>query len=102
MIKKLLITTIVLLLSGCVSQIVSVDDSAKTWIGRPLAELKEVIWSRKSSTYAERIGWQEKTYSLDNGNLVYVEPVRPGCFIHWETDAKGMIRAYKTDGNRCF
>lgn len=85
---------------GCLSQIAPIEEFTKAWIGRPISELKEI--RTRSETYASSIGWQEKTYKLDNGNLVYVEPVRPDCFIHWEVNPKGIIIGYKTEGKRCY
>jgi len=50
-------------------------------------------------SYASRIGWKEKTYQLDNGNWVYVEPDSKNCFIHWEVNPLGIFVGYKLEGN---
>lgn len=73
--KKWVVILSIFLLQGCVSQIEPVKESAKTWIGFPIKDIKEIITRPRS--YASSIGWQEKTYILANGNSVYVEPVRP-------------------------
>lgn len=88
------------LLHGCVSQIVSIEEGIKGTVGSPLSDLKKLIAMPES--YPSSIGWKEKTYKLDNGNLVYVEPVRPDCFIHWEVNPEGIIIGYKTEGKRCW
>jgi hypothetical protein len=87
-------------LNGCVSQIAPLKDSSEQQIGRPFEELKVII--TRSESYPSRIGWEEKTYQLESGNWVYIEPVRPDCFIHWEINKQGIIVSYKTEGNRCW
>ena len=81
-------------------KIVSFNEGAKHTISRPLSELKELVAMPES--YPSKIGWEEKTYKHENGNLVYVEPVRPDCFVHWEVNPKGIIIGYKTEGKRCY
>jgi hypothetical protein len=93
----LILLLLMFLLHGCLSQIAPVDSSSKSWIGHSIAE-REAI----PNPYASSIGWKEKIYRLDNGMLVYVEPVRPGCFIHWEVNPQGIIVGYKLEGNRCY
>lgn len=90
----------VILSHGCLSQIASLEEFVEGWKGRPLSELKEML-SRPES-YPSRIGWKEKTYTLGSGNLVYIEPVRPDCYIHWEVNRQGIIVNYKTEGSRCY
>jgi hypothetical protein len=92
----LLILFTTLFAVSCLSQIVSIEDNTNSWIGRPLEEIRRPILRPES--YASRIGWKEKTYSLDNGNWVYVEPDSPGCFIHWEVNQQGIIVGYKLEG----
>lgn len=91
---------LVFLSQGCLSQIVSTAEYTKNMIGVPIEKLKEAI--ARPGSYPSRMGWQEKTYTLDNGNRVYVEPVRPDCFIHWEVNQQGIIIGYKTEGKRCY
>lgn len=91
---------LMLLSQGCLSQIVSKTEYTKNMIGVPIEKLKEAI--ARPESYPSSIGWQEKTYTLDNGNWVYVEPVRPDCFIHWEVNSNGIIIGYKTEGKRCY
>ena len=87
-------------LSACVSQIVPLKEHTDSWLGRSIDDYKSM--GRRSKTYADQIGWQEKTYQLPNGNTVYVVPVRRDCFIHWETNKAGTMIGYKTEGERCF
>ncbi len=91
---------LVFLSHGCLSQIVPLEEFIEAWKNQPLSELKEVL--ARPESYPSRIGWKEKTYKLDNGNLAYIEPVRPDCFIHWEVDPAGIIIGYKTEGKRCY
>lgn len=86
-----------LLISSCLSQILSIDDYTKSWIGQPIEEKKKP--SLRPESYASRIGWKEKTYPLKNGNWVYVEPDSKNCFIHWEVNPQGIIVGYKLEGN---
>jgi hypothetical protein len=95
--KIMHIVIVILVINGCISQIVSIDDYTKNWVGRPIEDLKKII-SRPGS-YASRIDWKEKTYSLDNGNWVYVEPDSKNCFILWEVNPKGIIVSYTLEGN---
>jgi len=85
------------LLYGCLHNIGTIEEYTKYWIGRPIEETKILV--RDSHSYASRIGWQEETYKLDNGNWVYVEPDSPNCFIHWEVNPEGIIVGYKLEGN---
>jgi len=86
-----------LLIIGCLSQIVSIEDYTKSGIGRPIEETKELM--ARPESYASRIGWIEKTYPLPNGNRIYVEPDSKNCFIHWEVNPQGIIVGYKLEGN---
>lgn len=83
-------------LNGCLSNIASIEDYTKSWIGQPIERKKKPTLSPES--YASRIGWKEKTYQLDNGNWVYVEPDSKNCFIHWEVNPQGIIVGYKLEG----
>lgn len=88
-----------LIFSSCISQIASIEDYRKSWIGHPIEEWRNA--GLRPESYASRIGWKEKTYQLDNGNWVYVEPDSPGCFIHWEVNPKGVIIGSKLEG-KCY
>lgn len=81
--------------SGCISQIASIGDYTKHWIGHSIEE-KKATTSRPES-YASRIGWKENTYTLDNGNWVYVEPDSKNCFIHWKVNPHGIIFGYNLE-----
>lgn len=86
------------IICGCSSQIVSLQEHTKSWVGRPVEDLKSIM-SRPNS-YASRIGWKERTYSLDNGNSVFVEP-EPRCLIYYEVNTMGIIVGYRTEGSQC-
>ena len=86
------------LLCGCASQI-SVEDRSRNWIARPLSELKAEM--NNPNSYASKIGWNEKTYPLANGNMVYIEPVGDNCSIHWEVNQGGLIINYTAKGHSC-
>ncbi len=87
----------VILLNGCLSNIASIEEYSKYSLGRDIKEKQTIV--SDSHSYAARIGWEEKTYQLDNGNWVYVEPDSKNCFIHWEVNPQGIIVGYKLEGN---
>lgn len=92
-----IIILVAVLLSGCLHNIGTIKEYTQSWIGRPIEETKKLV--RDSHSYASRIHWKEKTYPLENGNWVYVEPDSPNCFIHWEVNPQGIIVGYKLEGN---
>lgn len=99
--KQLLFVVLVVFLThGCLSQIGSMDEYTKNWVGRSIEEYHRM--GQRSETYAKHIKWKEKTYFLSNGNQVYIEPIRKECFIHWEVNSEGIIVGYRTDGVRCY
>jgi hypothetical protein len=83
--------------NGCLRQIPNIKEYTDHWIGRPIEDKKKPTLRKES--YASRIGWKEKTYQLENGNWVYVEPDSKNCFIHWEVNPKGIIVGFKLEGN---
>ena len=91
-----------ILINGCVSQIPSLDDFRKGWIGSSIDELREA-YSLPSGNdeYAKEIGWKETTYKLENGNWVYIGLAGRNCFIHWEVNPKGILVDSKLDGEGC-
>ncbi|MEM5789373.1 MAG: hypothetical protein AAGU11_18835 [Syntrophobacteraceae bacterium] len=87
--RIILIVTILLSFTGCFSQILSVDEYTRLWIGHPIEE--KMKSTDHPNSYASSIGWKRTTYSLDNGNKVYIEPEKPRTFIHWEVNPQGII-----------
>ena len=85
-------------LNGCASQI-DADKYSSEWIARPLSELKQEM--NRPDSYASKSGWKETTYSLANGNYVYIEPIGDDCLVHWEINSGGIIIGYKAKGNGC-
>jgi len=98
LIKRWRFLLLIIFLSGCAAQI-DVKTHAKTWIARPVSELKEEM--KKPDSYATKIGWKETTYQLTNGNSVYVEPLSEDCLMNWHVSPRGTIIGYKTDGRGC-
>ena len=89
-------------LSGCLSQIPSLKQYRKSWLGHPIEELKEATARPNGyDSYAKEIGWKETTYPLTNGNWVYVELDRKDCFIHWEVNSQGIIVDSRAEGRGC-
>lgn len=86
-------------LSGCVSQVPTLDEWAAQNLQRPVTEL-EALDARPQS-YAARIHWQRTTYPLDNGDWIYVHPDRPDCQIHFRVDPRGIIVGYTPVGDGC-
>jgi len=92
---------LMVVLQGCPT-IPSLKNYTKGWVGRPIEELKEVdALPSVYDDYAMRIGWQETTYRLDNGNWVYVQLDSKDCFIHWEVNPQGIIVGSRTEGKGC-
>ena len=88
---------VIIYLGGC--SIPSIGKYTQSWIGRSIEEKKKGVTGPGS--YSSRIGWEEKTYQLDNGNWVYVEADNKNCFIHWEVTQQGTIVGYKLEG-KCY
>lgn len=100
-VRVVLFICLSLIVSGCfVSQIPKFEDYSSQVIGTPVNDLRER--SNRPQSYASRIGWQENTYNLSDGNWVYVSPVRPDCIVHWMVNKEGIIYDYKTEGERCY
>lgn len=93
---RFLIIFMIVSINGCLRQIPNIKEYTDHWMGRPIEEKKKPTLRKES--YASRIGWKEKTYKLENGNWVYVEPDSKNCVIHWEVDPKGIIVGYKFEG----
>jgi|SRR5208283_2947727 len=89
---------VIFFLNGCATP-VAVEEHSSQWIARPVAELKQEM--NRPDSYASKIGWKETTYSLANGNYVYVEPLREDCFVHWEINSGGIIIGYQAKGEGC-
>jgi len=85
-----------LALSGCPS-IHSAHNWADGWIGAHIERLRTV----PPSDYEREAKWKEKTYYLDNGNMVYIHFDKPGCLVHFEVDSNGLIVGYRLEGSRC-
>lgn len=93
--KFIQILVIVMLMAGCMSQIMSLDEMTRSWIGHPIAAVKAAV--ERPQSYASRIGWKEETYRLASGNWVYIEPDTLGTFIHWEVNPQGIIVGYAVE-----
>jgi len=94
---RLFIVFMIVLINGCLRTIPTIKEYTDYWIGRPISEMKQLVLMPQS--YGSRIGWKEKTYQLENGNWVYVEPDSKNCLIHWEVNPQGFIVGYKLEGN---
>ena len=96
----LLVTAVVTaVLTACSSQIPSLKDWADAVVGKNVSVLRELAKPKES--YSSRVGWQETTYTLPNGNWVYVQPDRPHCEIHFEVNGQNLIVGYTPVGAGC-
>jgi hypothetical protein len=86
-------------LLSCSTSIPGLREWADPIIGHPIAIIREN--DQRPGSYASRIGWQEKTYELDNCNWVYVHPDRPACEIHFEVGTDGNVVGYRPVGEGC-
>jgi hypothetical protein len=93
--KAIKILCIGIFLAGCMSQIVSLDQHTRSWIGHPIANMKASV--ERPQSYASSIGWKEKTYPLENGNWVFIEPDTLRTFVHWEVNPQGIIVGYAAE-----
>jgi len=98
--RTILVFLFAFALTGCISQIAPLKETADHWVGRPIEERKALV--TRPESYPSRNGLEVKTYQLQNDNWVYIEPVRRDCFINWEIDKQGIIVRYRTEGNRCW
>ena len=91
-----LVTIFVLL--AC-NRIPTFEHWSKGLIGIRIEVLKEVV--NREGSYASQIGWKERTYTLENGNWVYVFPDSKDCIVHAEVNPEGIIIGFKTEGEHC-
>jgi hypothetical protein len=96
--KKWSFLVLVVLLCGCGARLY-VEEHGNQWISRPLSELQQEMSSPES--YASKIQWQEKTYPLANGYYMFVEPLSPDCFMHWDINPRDKIVGYRAVGSGC-
>jgi len=96
---NLLVAAIFLLNSGGCAPIPSLRTTRKEGLGMPISAIREL--NEREGSYASSIDWKEKTYQLDNGNWVYVEPEKPNCFIHWEVNPAGIVVGSRVEGSGC-
>lgn len=86
------------LVAGCA--IPSVQHWAETAIGENIQVIKNL--EKLPTSYASKIAWKETTHIIQNGNLIYIHPIREGCSVHFEVNSKGKIVGYKAIGDRCY
>ena len=99
---RAMIVTIVTVgfLGGCSgSRIPPFKDYTAQLIGTPLADLK--VADAQPGSYVSKSRAEPRTYMLENGNSVYVSPVRKDCIVYWQVDPQGMIIGYRSEGTRC-
>lgn len=95
-----LLTAGIAALAACsASQVPPLRKWANEVVGNNVELLRTLEAAPES--YAARIGWQEKTYSLPDGRLVHVHPDRPGCEVHFELDHTGTVVGYTLHGRGC-
>ena len=85
-------------LFGC-GAIPPIDEYFDGVIGTPIDTIQTI--DAHPTSYAGRVGWTEVTYTLENGNWVYIHPDSPGCQIHFEVDPDGIIVGYRPVGVYC-
>ncbi|MEO7386407.1 MAG: hypothetical protein ABIX37_05685 [Gammaproteobacteria bacterium] len=91
---------VLLTLEACsASQVPTLAQYGESAIGLNISVIQELV--RRPDSEARTIGWQEKSYALDNGHWVYVEPDRENCEIHYEVNADNIIVAYTAVGTGC-
>lgn len=87
-----------LLLWGCVNYIPTFKEWSSGLIGAPIRPLVEA--TQREGSFASRMGWEDRRYTLANGNWVYVFPAGRDCIVHAEVGGDDIIVNYWTEG-RC-
>ena len=91
---------LVLAIAACTSQIVPLSSYADSWIGQSIDDL--ILAMGRPTSYASRIGWQEKIIQHPNGDITYLEPVKIDCQIHWKVNKDRIIVSSQTVGTHCY
>ena len=100
-IHAIIVTIVILgLLGGCSTPgLPPFKDYTAQLIGTPLVDLK--VADAQPESYVSRSGAEPRTYLQENGDSVYVSPVREDCLVYWQVDPQGMIIGYRSEGTRC-
>ena len=91
---KAIFILITILIAGC-ADFQSLHNFTRDAVGQPISGIAAM--DRQPGAWASRIGWQETTYQLKNGDRVYVEAYGPHIFIHWELNPQGIIVGYAVE-----
>ena len=88
------------LLGGCsASHLPPFKDYTAQLIGTPLVDLQ--LADAQPGSYVSKSDAETRTYPLENGDSVYVSPLRKDCIVYWQVDPQGMIIGYRSEGARC-
>jgi len=82
-------------ITGCISQIASVDDVGRSWIGHPYTKLR----SRSEGIHTNP--QLEKTDKLADGSIIYTQHIIGDCLVIWTIDPEGIIIDYRAEGKQC-
>ena len=99
---RAIIVTIVTsgILGGCsASRLPPFKDYTAQLIGTPLVDLQAA--DAQPGSYVSNSGARPRTYPLENGDSVYVSPLRKDCIVYWQIDPQGIIIGYRSEGARC-
>jgi hypothetical protein len=87
------------ILSGCASQSVFIEEHGNQFVARHIDELKQDM--SLPSSYAFKVKWKETTYPMADGYYGFVEPIGKDCAIHWRVNQRNKIVGYEPQGSGC-
>jgi len=98
--SKIILVSILFVLSGCVSQIVPFKQHIESWKGQTINDFIEA--GKLGNIDRSHYEGVERTISLESGNLLYEFPY-PKCPVFFEVDDKGIIVNITTpEGRDCY
>jgi hypothetical protein len=87
------------ILCGCASQSVYIEEHGNQFVARNIDELKQEM--TLPSSYASKVKWKEITYPMADGYYGFVEPIGKDCTIHWRVNQRNKIVGYEPKGSGC-
>ncbi|PKG37383.1 hypothetical protein [Psychromonas sp. Urea-02u-13] len=97
---------VLLLLSGCTSQIVGTSEQIKSAYGSDIKDLQKLYltphYHSVSFFESKTFAWIETQKEFENGDRLhtFTNPYRD-CTLHWITDTNGMIKSGSFYGKSC-
>jgi hypothetical protein len=87
------------ILCGCASQAVFIEEHGHEYVARHIDELREYMNSPQS--YASKVKWKENVYPMADGYYGFVEPIGKDCAMHWTVNKRDKLVRYDAKGDGC-